>query len=126
MLIEMNVTNFRSFKEKQTLSMVKAKGNELPDNAFTAQMSSGKSVDLLHSAAIYGANASGKSNVLKALMTMHDIVVNSHNIMGKLPIHPFKLDTKSRQEPTEFEVTILIDKVRYQYGFSATEKQMYY
>ncbi|MBR5941069.1 MAG: ATP-binding protein [Neisseriaceae bacterium] len=125
MLIEMNVSNFRSFKEKQTLSMVKAKGNELPDNAFTAQMSSGKSIDLLHSAAIYGANASGKSNVLKALMTMHDIVVNSHNIMGKLPIHPFKLDTKSRQEPTEFEVTILIDKVRYQYGFSATEKQIY-
>ena len=67
MLIEMNVTNFRSFKEKQTFSMVKGTGKELPNNAFTAQMSSGKSIDLLHSAAIYGANASGKSNFLYAL-----------------------------------------------------------
>lgn len=126
MLIEMNVSNFRSFKEKQTLSMVKAKGNELPDNAFTAQMSSGKSIDLLHSAAIYGANASGKSNVLKALMTMRNIVIfSSRKLTGKMPVTPFRLDTKSRQEPTEFEVTILIDKVRYQYGFSATEEQIY-
>lgn len=126
MLIEMNVSNFRSFKEKQTLSMVKAKGNELPDNAFTAHMSSGKSIDLLHSAAIYGANASGKSNVLKALGAMRNIVIfSSRKLTGKMPVTPFRLDTKSRQEPTEFEVTILIDKVRYQYGFSATEEQIY-
>ena len=122
MLIEMNVTNFRSFKEKQTLSMVKGKGNELPDNAFTAQMSSGKSIDLLHSAAIYGANASGKSNFLMALHAMRYIVTQREE---HLPVVPFRLHTEYKDKPTEFEVTILIDKVRYQYGFSATEKQIY-
>lgn len=121
----MNVTNFRSFKEKQTLSMVKAKGNELPDNAFTAQMSSGKSVDLLHSAAIYGANASGKSNVLKALATMHDIVLHSGNPQIKPIFKSFLLDAEYREKPSEFEVTILINSIRYQYGFSITEKQIY-
>ena len=122
MLIEMNVTNFRSFKEKQTFSMVKAKGNELPDNAFTAQMSSGKSIDLLHSAAIYGANASGKSNFLHALYTMERIVTKQKE---NLPVVPFRLHTEYKNKPTEFEVTVLIDGIRYQYGFSATEKQIY-
>ncbi|MBR3425501.1 MAG: ATP-binding protein, partial [Neisseriaceae bacterium] len=122
MLIEMNVTNFRSFKEKQTFSMVKGTGKELPNNAFTAQMSSGKSIDLLHSAAIYGANASGKSNFLYALYAMERIVTQRKE---NLPVVPFRLHTEYKDKPTEFEVTVLIDGVRYQYGFSATEKQIY-
>ncbi|MBQ9184109.1 MAG: ATP-binding protein [Neisseriaceae bacterium] len=122
MLIEMNVTNFRSFKEKQTFSMVKGTGKELPNNAFTAQMSSGKSIDLLHSAAIYGANASGKSNFLYALYAMERIITQRKE---NLPVVPFRLHTEYKDKPTEFEVTVLIDGIRYQYGFSATEKQIY-
>ena len=121
----MNVSNFRSFKEKQTLSMVKGTGKELPDNVFTAQMSSGKSIDLLHSAAIYGANASGKTNVLRVLATMRSIITISNPPYLNILFKPFLLDRECREKPSEFEVTVLIDGVRYQYGFSATEEQIY-
>lgn len=61
MLIEFSVKNFLSFKDKVTLSMEKGSGDELLENVFN-----NNGVDLLKIAAIYGANASGKSNLLSA------------------------------------------------------------
>ena len=60
MLIEFSVKNFLSFKEKVTLSMEKGNGDENLENVITNNIT-----DLLKTAAIYGANASGKSNILK-------------------------------------------------------------
>ena len=63
MLIEMNVTNFRSIRDLQSFSLVKGKGDELmTTNTFATSAING--VDLLRSAAIYGPNASGKSNIV--------------------------------------------------------------
>ncbi|VVH66453.1 hypothetical protein BSPLISOX_1109, partial [uncultured Gammaproteobacteria bacterium] len=67
MLLEFSVTNFRSIKEKQTLSLLKTKKNELENNFTAIPLSTGKNLDVLNSAVIYGANASGKSNLIKAL-----------------------------------------------------------
>lgn len=61
MLIEFSVKNFLSFKDKVTLSMEKGNGDEKLENVFTKN-----GVDLLRTTAIYGANASGKTNILKA------------------------------------------------------------
>ncbi|WP_218915445.1 AAA family ATPase [Neisseria wadsworthii] len=123
MLIEFSVTNFRSFCNSQTLSLVKSKGNELPDNAF--EVEGIKDLDLLHSAAIYGANASGKSNLLKSIRAMKQIVTATSQRGSKLPITPFKLNKDSISKPTEFEVVFIVDNVRYQYGFSATEEKIF-
>ena len=70
MLIEMSVANFRSFRETQTFTLVKGKGDEMvATNTFNA--AAANNIALLRSAAIYGPNASGKSNLLLALQTMN-------------------------------------------------------
>lgn len=127
MLIEMSVANFRSFKGSQTFSLVKGKGDELEaTNAFKVEAAN--DYELLRSAAIYGPNASGKSNFLLALKTMKHIVVESaaaHQRGDLLPVSPFRLSPETRIEPSEFEVTFLVDSVRYQYGFTATAEQVF-
>jgi len=126
-LIEMSVTNFRSLKETQRFSMLKNKGNELLEsNVFN--VSAAGEFELLRSAVIYGANASGKSNFLMALDTMEEIVL--HSALGQqsgdpLSVEPFRLDDISRQSPSEFEVIFVVDGVRYQYGFSATQERIH-
>lgn len=122
MIIEFNVTNFRSFLENQTFSLVKNKSAELPMNSFHTIY---KDLDLLKSSVIYGANASGKSNLLKSLLTMKKIVVESSQHASELPVTPFKLDRTSLKQPSEFEVTFIVENVRYQYGFSSTEERIF-
>lgn len=120
MLIEFSVKNFRSLKDEQTLSLAKAKGGELVEiNTFKSNVST--PANLLKSAAIYGANASGKSNYLKAVSTMKLIVQKSATKWQRgdeLPVTPFLLDVTSAKSPSEFEIVFISSGIRYQYGFS--------
>lgn len=98
--------------------MVAANIKEYHDtNVFTA----GKH-ELLKSAAIYGANASGKSNLLKAMAKMKDIIISSSklNSTDELGITPFLFSTETDSKPSFFEITISIDSILYRYGFEAT------
>jgi AAA15 family ATPase/GTPase len=125
MLIEFTVTNFRSIKETQTLSLAKAKGNELENtNSFLPEAPS--SIELVKSAAIYGANAAGKSNVIKALEAMKTIVLQSASSQegDDLPVTPFLFEENFAEEPSEFEIIFISEGVRYQYGFTATNKMV--
>jgi uncharacterized protein len=82
---------------------------------------------VLHSAAIYGANASGKSNLIKALQYMRGVVAESATVIQPgqtFSVQPFRLDAQSANKPTTFEVTFIIDAVRYQYGFSMTSQRI--
>lgn len=123
MLVEFNTTNFRSFRSTQNLSLAKGKGSELQNNSF--EVEGIKGLDLLRSVAIYGANASGKSNLLKSIRTMKQVVTATSQRGSKLPLVPFKLDSDSTNQPTEFEIVFVVDGVRYQYGFSATEDKIF-
>ena len=127
MLIEMSVTNFRSFRETQTLSLMKGTGNELvSENTFEAEGDANK-FQLLRAAVVYGANASGKSNFLAALEAMRGVVVGSAtNQRGDLlPVMPFRLSPETCEAPCEFEAVFILDGVRYQYGFSATSERIH-
>jgi len=123
MLVEFTVKNYRSVKEEQVFSMVKAKGDELEStNSF--QPSAPASVPLLKSAAIYGANAAGKSNIIRAMMEMELIVRSSASSSqegDEIPVTPFLFDESSPSEPTEFEMIFISEGVRYQFGFCATK-----
>ncbi|MBO7351045.1 MAG: ATP-binding protein [Acetobacter sp.] len=79
---------------------------------------------LLRSAVIYGANASGKSNLLKAIGCMRLIFTMSvrNHLLDKFK--PFLLDSKSPDSPIAFEVTFLLDTVRYQYSFSWAKERI--
>ena len=123
MLIEFSVKNFLSFKDKVTLSMEKGNGDENLENIIT-----NNNIELLKTAAIYGANASGKSNVLKALTCAILMVRNSNLIPigGKWNfIKPFLFDEDSKKMPSEFEFVFIADKIKYTYFFSADENKVY-
>lgn len=126
MLIEFSVANFLSIRDRTTLSLVKAKGDELEDtNAF--QPNALATPSLLRSSAIYGPNAAGKSNVIRALQVMERMVLKSagqSQVGEKLPVTPFLLSDASRSKPSEFEVTFVSQGVRYQYGFAATSERV--
>ena len=128
MLIEFSVANFRSFRDQQRFSLNKAAGSELL-GTNTFNLSIANEFELLRSAAIYGPNAGGKSNLLAALTVMKHIVVKSATTKqrgDKLPIVPFRLSEKSAHKPSEFETTfVATDQVRYQYGFTATTTRIH-
>lgn len=123
MFVQFTVKNFRSIQGEQVLSLVKAKGDELEEsNSFSPDAPS--SVPLLRSAAIYGANAAGKSNLIHAMMQMEIIVSNSASAIqegDEIPVTPFLFDDTSSTQPTEFEMVFINEGVRYQYGFTTTK-----
>ena len=130
MLIEFSVANYRSFRDKVTFSMVasslKAKNAELNEtNLFSAH---GR-LELLTSAAIYGANASGKSNLIAAMNFMRHFVIHSANIREEedqagIEVEPFRLSTETDSEPSFFEVVFVVKERRFRYGFEVTSERV--
>jgi uncharacterized protein len=119
MLIEFRVKNFRSFRDEATLSLVASRDNSHPINKVDTPIRGIPGV--LRSAAVYGANASGKSNLVRAMQVMRAFVVESASLQvdQKLNVQPFALDKISLTEPSEFELTFMVHGTRYQYGFIA-------
>ena len=117
MLVEFQVQNFRSFRERQTLSMVAAPFPEHVDqNTFNPGLKGfGR---FLRSAAIYGPNAAGKTNLLRAIQFMQSLVINSAATTTEYPYSPYKFSSETRDAPIEFQITIVQNGVRYEYGFT--------
>ncbi|MEE9443307.1 MAG: ATP-binding protein [candidate division Zixibacteria bacterium] len=114
MIIDFKVKNYRSFAKEQTLSMVASSNKELKENYCEVG-----DFKLLKSAGIYGANASGKSNLIRAIKDMRAIILKSATIEPNTPkpIKPFLLNSKLAKKVTMFEITFIHDGIRYQYGF---------
>lgn len=135
MLIEFRVKNFRSIRDEQVLSMVapsdKVASSDKKLRDTHVHETELKAVPgVLRSAVIYGANASGKTNLVKAMQYMCLVIVASSKIdnfehISKNFLEPFRLDDISVSEPTELEVTFLIEGIRYQYGFSIKEDKIF-
>lgn len=124
MLIEFSVENFRSIRKKQTLSLVAS--NLTENNAKKDSVFPIGDISLLNTSFIYGANASGKSNLIQALKVMEEIIRKSAFIENdKMPIVPFLLNEQSAKQTTEFEIIFIENKIKYQYGFSATKERIY-
>ena len=126
MLIGFSVTNFRSIKEETRLSLVANRDKKHGySNVVEPKLAeNGRPIWLLRSAAIYGANAAGKTNLLRGLSTMRNIVLRPSDHLDKLPVTPFRFDPECHTLPTSFEVICVADGVRYQYGFSATPHEV--
>jgi AAA15 family ATPase/GTPase len=127
MLVEFRVKNFRSLRDEQALSLVASKDKTLQDT-HTLATSLKAAPTLLRSAVVYGANASGKSNLIKALQYMRGVVIESATVIqpGQTfdKLEPFRLDAESASKPTEFEATFILDGIRYQYGFGMTRQRI--
>ena len=125
MIIRFAVENFRSIRERQELSWVASALKDL-EQMTTDVPSVG--VSLLHVLAIYGANASGKTSVLRALSFMTHAVVNSQGSWrptGPIPIQPFLLDEESNGRTSYFDIDLIIDGVRINYGFELDSSQVH-
>jgi uncharacterized protein len=126
MLLEFTVGNYLSFKDKVTISMVASSKRELRDTNVINNVKKGLS--LLKSSVIYGANASGKSNLFSALGFMLKFIKNSYkeSQAGEtIDVFPFQLDTTTISEASFFELVFCIDKIVYRYGFEATSKEVF-
>lgn len=122
MLIELQVKNFRSFRDPTLFSMAKTAGAELA-GTHTFEPQAPATPSLLRSAAVYGPNASGKTNLVHALTTMKELVTLPLKEDAPVPVSPFRLDANSRKQPCEFEAIFVSEGVRYQYGFSVAEER---
>jgi uncharacterized protein len=116
-LLRFRFSNFRSFRTEEELSLIAGPFTDLPD---VVRHPAGLKEGVLPGAAIYGANASGKTNVIQAMAFMASAVSFSHRDWtpdGPIPRQPFIANEESRREPSEIEADFLLAGVRHRYGF---------
>lgn len=123
MIIEFSVENYRSIRERQTLSLVASKHREVarPDPVVHDVL---PGLSLVKSAVMYGPNAGGKSNILWALSKMREIALRSPGETIE-DVQPFRLDPETAGQPSTFELTFVREGVRYQYGFSLDNERIH-
>jgi hypothetical protein len=129
MLIEFKVANYRSIRAEQTLSMVASNySDELPQNLISCDHVPGlKGTKLVKAVALYGANASGKSNIVAALRFFAEFVRDSATKLqpgAPTGAQPFKLDPACLTEPSKFEITAVINGIRTLYGIEMTRERV--
>ena len=116
MLVQFSVNNFRSIKDTASLNVLVSKSkNDKLKNYFSI-----RNYNLLRSTVIYGANASGKSNIVRAIAIMKNLVLNVYKIIqstDKLPHEPFRLSTQTQNSSTTFEIIFFKNNIKYRYGF---------
>lgn len=125
MLVEFSVKNFKSFKDKVTFSMEAATGTENEKNIISTPNINER---ILKSTAIYGANASGKTNLINAFTAAILMIRKSNNrqVGEKLTeMEPFAFDEKAKLEPCEFEFVFYAKEMKYIYGFIADKEKVY-
>lgn len=119
MIVNFSIQNFGSIKEKQTLSFEADASKHLEDTYVVH--TAGKR--LLKLALIYGANASGKTTVLKALDSLRDLVVNpKEKKTDILYFDPFLFDAQTPQQPTKLSIEFVHKEVYYQYEVAFTRQ----
>ncbi len=123
MLLRFSTSNFTSVRDLQEISLI---ASSLSDDQSGVIQTPNQSENLLRVAAIYGPNASGKTNFLSALRFMRNAVCNSHTRWQPtkgISIQQFVLDD-SHERPSEFAIDFLVDSIRYEYGFSLDSSQI--
>ena len=126
MLIEFRIKNFRSIRDEVTLSMLASEEKGFESSNLVSSEVSGE-LTLLRSLVIFGANASGKTNVILALKYLKGLVLRFHNNIEKNKIaeySPFKLDRNYLDKPTEFTINFIEKGVDYWYFLSFDEEEI--
>jgi hypothetical protein len=130
MLLYFTIQNSRSFEHAATLSLIAGQGNELPQNI---QKIESYDFTLLKSAILYGANASGKTNFLKALAdgtqiikfgllnTIGDTFEDTPTESVKARFYPNKNKELNLHQPSEYRYGVLLHGQKYEYRFSVND-----
>ena len=121
MIIDFKFKNYLSFADECYFTMLANKDKSHEDDLISI----GKE-RLSKARMIYGANASGKSSFIKAMLFVSAFIANSNTLLEKMPIHvtPFKFCDDCFNKPTEFAITFIKDEVKYSYQFSCTQEKV--
>lgn len=127
MLIQFQIKNYRTFKESAMLSLVASNyDKQTLEDENVVKLQPFK-LRLLKSAAIMGANASGKTKLIEAIRFMRHFVVNSSKETQQgeeIPVMPFLLSTVTERKPSEFELSFFKDDRIFRYGFEVDRKRV--
>jgi len=124
MLLEFAVSNYRSYGKEVLFSMVPGKRDRIHGNHVIRSDQKGKKVSALPLALLYGANASGKSNLVKAMSCARRIIVEGSRGASPIRVVPYRLDDESAERPSRFEFVLKHNDIVYTYGFTATQHRI--
>ncbi len=126
MLIEFSVSNFKSYRTQQTLSMAAEKPHKSPRCVLETSFHAIPRV--LETASIYGANGSGKSNLIDAMAFCKYFILNSSKDLlpgDRIKVNPFQFSEQTTSQPCEFEIIFIHEGYLFQYGFAVDTKQVH-
>ncbi len=121
MLLGLSIENWLSFKDKTEFSMIATREQQHGERLFDLRRYKNR---VLPIAAIYGANASGKTNFIKIMSTARNFILNGSRPEEVLPVYPYLLDDDCVKKPSQFSVGILIDNTIYEYAFIIDQKRV--
>lgn len=129
MLLEFSFANFLSFRDKVTISMVATALRDRKADIGDATFGIGEdsAISLNRCCTLFGANASGKSNVVKALAFFKWFTMNSSKDVQageEIPVRNYALSSVSAAEPSLFEIMLFADGNTYRYGFEVNTKEV--
>jgi len=128
MLIGFSFNNYRSFKDNTAFTLKADSIKSKIDNTFEVDFNSGNTISLLKTAVVYGANASGKSNLIKAFLAFTWLIKNSYKFeLNKQQIEcyePFELDINTQDSPVNFKISFVIDAIKYDYEISFSKRKI--
>ena len=120
MLVRFTVSNFLSFNEEVELSMVPGLSRQHPEHVIKDERWNG--ISLLRSAVIYGANASGKSNLVKAMHFAQQLIITGTRPKQSIPVDVHGLSLTCAKSPSKFEFEFKCGEQFYAYGFELDRK----
>jgi AAA15 family ATPase/GTPase len=130
MIIEFSYQNFRSFRDATTFLMKADAGKSKLDNTFIVEFNTGNSIQLLKTAVIYGANASGKSNFIRAFFALTFLIKNSakFNIDQNqlITYEPYELDIHTINAPISFKIAFILKDIKYEYEIAYNKNRITY
>ena len=119
MILSFSIENWMSFRDSVSFSMVASRERQHGDRVPKVPKYQTR---ILPVAAIYGGNASGKTNFFKALSFVKGLVVRGTGPDSLIPVEPYRLDSKSLEKPSRFKLELLINEIIYEFSFAVTRK----
>lgn len=127
MILDIQFKNYRSFRDKHDFTMVASASETKANNFFTASLSEKDTEKLLKIAIIYGANASGKTSIIRLLYVLRSLISDNNGIQGGDGIYlhePFALDEDSKNEPTEISISFIVNDIKHIYSLTYNREEI--
>jgi AAA15 family ATPase/GTPase len=121
MLIKFTIENWMSFRESATFSMVASRERQHGDRISRVKK---YQMRVLPIAAVYGGNASGKTNFFKALSFAKNLVVKGTQPDGMIPVEPCRIDPNGTTKPSRFLFELLVNETVYEFRFAVSRKEV--